>query len=199
MAFVRHRDWLYSLIFSVLKRGEPELSLGKQVVELSVPYPLDDSDRRVLEALLPQLPPLSYPMSDEVAAAFLEAYRDLPGRPAWEPVLMTAANIEQHRDEQMRVMEQHQRELREAFAAGSLAAVDRHHVCVKALMAGTYLLREDAIAYLKERGLTAGGASTKPGAIQACRYQLGQCFFCKRSTKKSINRRTFGATCFRLP
>ncbi|WP_198139503.1 AlpA family phage regulatory protein [Ralstonia sp. A12] len=136
--------------------AEPELPLGKQVVEFLSPYPLDDNDRRVLEALLPQLPPLSYPMSDEAAAAFLDAYRDLSGRPAWEPVLMDAVYIERRRDEQMRVMEQHQRELREEFAAGRFVAVDRRHLRVKALMAGTYILREDAIAYLKERGLTGG-------------------------------------------
>lgn len=139
--------------------AEPELPLGKQVVEFPSLYPLDDNDRRVLEALLPQLPPLRYPMSDEAAVAFLDAYRDLSGRPAWEPVLMSAVEIERRRDEQMKVREQHQRELREEFAAGRLVAVDRRHLRVKALMAGTYLLREDAIAYLKEHGLTVGEGS----------------------------------------
>lgn len=139
--------------------AEPELPLGKQLVEFPLLYPLDDNDRRVLEALLPQLPPLRYPMSDEATVAFLDAYRDLPGRPAWEPVLMSAVEIERRRDEQMKVREQHQRELREEYAAGRLVAVDRRHLRVKALMAGTYLLREDAIAYLKGHGLTVGEGS----------------------------------------
>ena len=141
---------------------EPELPLSKQVVEFSLPYALDAGDRRILEALLPELPPLNYPMSEEAAAEFLDAYRRLPARPAWEPVLMTAADIERRKDEQRGVMEQHQQQLREEFAVGRLIAMDHRHVRVKALMAGAYLLREDAMAYLKESGLTAGDGGGPP-------------------------------------
>ncbi|WP_208630908.1 AlpA family phage regulatory protein [Ralstonia insidiosa] len=150
----RTHDQLIGGKYNGAEAVEPVLPLGEQVVELSLPYLLDDSDRRALETALPQLPPLSYPMSVEAAAAFLEAYRNLPGRPAWEPVLMSALDIERRRDEQARVMERHQRELQEAFAAGRFVALDHRHVRMQALMAGSYLLREDAIAYLKERGLT---------------------------------------------
>lgn len=127
----------------------PELPLGKQVVEFSLPYLLDESDRRALEAVLPQLPPLSYPMSVRTAAAFLDAYYDLAERPTWEPILMMAADIERHKGEQARVMERHQRELREAFSAGQVIAVDHHHVRAKELISGTFIPREDAIAYLR--------------------------------------------------
>jgi predicted DNA-binding transcriptional regulator AlpA len=130
-----------------------ELPLGKQIVEFSLPYLLDESDRRALEAVLPLLPPLSYPMSTEAAEAFLDAYYRLPGHPAWEPDLMSAAYIERRRGEQMYAMERHQRELREAFAAGRLVAVDCHHGHVKELISGTFIPREDAIAYMQDRRL----------------------------------------------
>lgn len=144
-----------------------ELPLGKQVLEFSLPYLLDERDRRALEAVLPQLPPLSYPMSDEAAAAFLDAYYDLVERPAWEPVLMTAADIERRRAEQVHAMERHQRALREAFGAGQMIAVDRHHVHVKELISGTFIPREDAIAYLRNHRLARVASDAGTASVES--------------------------------
>lgn len=68
---------------SALDLMEP---VGAQVVELSLPYALTDDDRRELEKLLPQLPALRYPISEdeEVARAYAAKTRPptRPDRPA---------------------------------------------------------------------------------------------------------------------
>ena len=51
--------------------------------------PLTSEDRRVLRQLLPKLPELRVPLSEDVIGAFTSAYRALDDRPAWEPVLIT--------------------------------------------------------------------------------------------------------------
>ncbi|MGK3151748.1 hypothetical protein VQE80_15295, partial [Staphylococcus shinii] len=64
--------------------GELELPLSEpeypcyQVGELQGQFNLTDDDRRTLEKLLPKLPPLRSPVSDDEAAAFMDAYLRLP-------------------------------------------------------------------------------------------------------------------------
>ncbi|MBR8205737.1 hypothetical protein [Burkholderia vietnamiensis] len=72
-----------------------ELSLDvaprREVVELPSIVDLDNDDRCALEKLLPDLPALHSPVSPQDEEAFLAAYHDTPVRPAWVPVLVTAA------------------------------------------------------------------------------------------------------------
>ncbi|MFC3532126.1 hypothetical protein ACFOLG_07990 [Vogesella facilis] len=43
-----------------------------------VPYSLEKADRQALAKVLPKLPPLRHPMSEEKVALFMEAYVNLP-------------------------------------------------------------------------------------------------------------------------
>lgn len=70
-----------------------------QLGELTGQGPLSDDDLRTLEALLPQLPPLRYPISEDDAAAFMSAYLRLPNHPAWQPVLISAGGDRAAQDE----------------------------------------------------------------------------------------------------
>ncbi|NTZ82573.1 hypothetical protein FCJ61_06040 [Burkholderia metallica] len=124
-----------------------------QVVELSLPYALTDDDRRALEKLLPQLPALRYPMSDEDAAAFMDAYFRLKSRPAWEPTLVSARTIERRKFDQDAAMRHHQQALQEEFAKGRLVSVDSRYVPTVVLAAGCYIPREQVIAYLARIGI----------------------------------------------
>lgn len=128
-----------------------------QVREAWLPFALSDSDRCWLEGVLPQLPPLRYPISDEEAAAFLTAYRDLKERPEWEPMLMTTAEMERRRDGQAAVLARQREALQAEFKRGNIAAVDSMYVPVPVLTTGSYIPREQAVAYLDRCGLVPEG------------------------------------------
>lgn len=117
------------------------------------PYPLTKDERRELSRILPSLPPLQYPIADDDKAAFLNAWFSLSDRPAWEPILMSAADLERYKTEQREIQIRHQRALRDEFARGRLSAVDAAHTPVVALASGSLILRDSAVAYLRRCGL----------------------------------------------
>jgi predicted DNA-binding transcriptional regulator AlpA len=125
----------------------------REVVELPSVLDLDDEDLRVLEALLPHLPALRHPLSPLDEEAFLSAYRDTPGRPAWTPVLVTAADIKRRELEQDGVRDQHRRALQAEFAVGRLTAVNGRNAPVPVLTTGSFIPRMQALAYLDRCGL----------------------------------------------
>ncbi|AXW61539.1 hypothetical protein CJO94_05795 [Ralstonia solanacearum] len=145
--------------------------------EVSLPYELDESDRRALNAVLPKLPSLRYPMSEDEAMAFMDAYRKLPSRPTWEPILITAADVEQRKGAQAAAWDHHQGTLQKWFRDGRLVAVDSRHAPVAALMTGTFIPRNQAVAYLEWHGLahsdtTAGSAPDSPEQSSAVKSAL---------------------------
>ncbi|NKF96860.1 AlpA family phage regulatory protein [Ralstonia solanacearum] len=138
--------------------GTPlEVSAYQESQEFAFPYGLDEADRVALEGLLPKLPPLRYPMTDAEAATFMRAYSDLPERPAWEPILMTAADVAQ----QDRLQEQHfdnvLQALRDEFAAGRLIACTQTGLPVKAMTLRCFIPRQSAIDFLHRYGLAHDG------------------------------------------
>ena len=135
--------------------GQLELSMTDpgypcyQVGEFSGEYPLSDDERRALEALLPELPPLRYPISEDDAAAFMSAYLRLPNRLAWKPVLIPAMTIEDHKTY---VKRQHQQVLQSELARGRIVSVTHDYVQVATFGAGYFIPRNQAIAYLERVG-----------------------------------------------
>lgn len=139
------------------REGEPAPTLfGKEpaeVVEHFVEASLTDHDRRELAALLPRLPVLRYPVSDEAACSFLDAYCSLGARPKWAPVFITVADVEARRAEQRRTMISHQKALQADCNRGLVVAIDERHVHVPVLKVGCLISREDAIGYLERHRL----------------------------------------------
>ncbi|GEM_PF-6075956 len=146
------RDWHGA---DVQATSEPaaESDAQQQIVELSeAPYRLTEDDRRALSRLLSGLPSLRYPISDGDKTAFHDAWSSATGRPSWEPILMTAADMDRYKFEQKEIQVRHQRALRDEFARGRFTAVDAGHAPVVALALGSFIPRESAIAYLKRCG-----------------------------------------------
>ena len=121
----------------------------KEVIEHFLELYLTDDDRREVAALLPHLPALSYPISDEASRTFLDAYCSLAERPVWEPVLISAADVEAMRAQQRRTALDHQKALQGDVNRGLVTAVDGRHVPVPVLKIGCLISREDAIGYLQ--------------------------------------------------
>ncbi len=142
-----------------------ESDAQQQNVELSeAPYRLTEDDRRALSRLLSGLPPLRYPISDDDKTAFLDAWSSATGRPSWEPILMTAADMDRYKIEQTEIQVRHQRALRDEFARGRFTAVDAGHAPVVALALGSFIPAEYAIAYLKRCGLVPDDGDVGPDA-----------------------------------
>jgi len=142
-----------------LKPGQP-----RQMVELAMPYRLDENDRWALQEILPNLPPLQYPISDADQAAFLDAWFRLKARPAWEPVLVTTAYVERRKAAQPTAWAEHQQALQEEFKSGRIEALNGHHVPVPVLIGGSFISRQQAIAYLERRGFSCVSADLAAGA-----------------------------------
>lgn len=140
--------------------GDDELPLNvaprREVVELPSIVDLDDDDRVVLEKLLPDLPTLCSPISPQDEEAFLSAYRDTSGRPAWVPVLVTAADIKRHERQQDDARDHHRRALQTEFAEGRVTAVNSRNAPVPVLTTGSFIPRAQALAYLDRCGLAYG-------------------------------------------
>ncbi len=119
----------------------------------NVPFPLDEADRRALAKVLPRLPPLKYPMSEEDAGSFMDAYAKRPDRPMWMPVLVTKETVLGQKIRHDQVMDRHIASIREEHRAKRLVPVDANYAPLEAVQAGAYLTRKDAIAYLDRHGL----------------------------------------------
>ncbi|MEV9634019.1 AlpA family phage regulatory protein [Burkholderia pseudomallei] len=128
----------------------------REVVELPWIVDLDDDDRRTLEALLPDLPALRSPVSSEDEEAFLSAYHRTLGRPAWEPVLVTAADIKRRELAQDGIRDHHRRVLQTEFAEGRVSAVNGRNAPIPVLTTGSFIPRTQALAYLDRCGLAYG-------------------------------------------
>ncbi|WP_124083969.1 hypothetical protein [Burkholderia gladioli] len=120
---------------------------------VSFPIALTDDDRCWLEGSLPKLPLLRHPISDKQAERFLNAYRGLPTRRAWEPSLIATADVVGRKVEQDNLFVLHRNALERMFEKEELVAFDRQHRHVPALTVRSLISRSTAIAYLERNGL----------------------------------------------
>lgn len=127
--------------------------IGGQAFEAqAVEQMLTDSDRQFLLRVLPDLPGLKTPFPDEVASAFLDSFRALPDRPAWQPVLLTEARWLQEDSriiaERWTKANQHLQALQHWLDTGRIRAFRSRHVPANELLVGTLIPRRDVLAYL---------------------------------------------------
>lgn len=153
----------------VAKKPVPVDVAGVGPIEF-VERELTDDDRAYLARVLPRLPALQIPYSDDVVEAFLREFRALPDRPSWDPVLLTQSRYLQ---EQARIIElrwalssQHLQVLQQWLDSGRIRAFRGSHVPVNELLVGTLIPRRDVLAYLDYceipyTGQKAGAASVE--------------------------------------
>lgn len=127
--------------------------IGGQAFEAqAVEQMLTDSDRQYLLCVLPDLPELKIPFPDEIASAFLEAFRALPDRPAWQPVLLSEARWLQEDSriiaERWAKASQHLQVLQHWLDTGRIRAFRSRHVPATELLVGTLIPRQDVLTYL---------------------------------------------------
>lgn len=132
----------------------PPIDAGLADVEL--PIALTEDDRRWLEGVLPDLPSLRYPISDEVRIAFLTAYRNLKERRTWEPCLITDVVVAQRKREQDRSFIAHRNALERMFEAGKLSLFNRQHAPASGFSVRGLIARSAATAYLEQHGFEFG-------------------------------------------
>lgn len=113
---------------------------------------LTDDDRVYLLHVLPGLPALQIPYPGEVVEAFLQAFRALPDRPLWEPVLLDESRYLRERDriitERWTVASEHLRVLQNWLDTGRIRALRGRHVPATEMLVGTLIPRRDVLAYL---------------------------------------------------
>ncbi|KVK77160.1 hypothetical protein WS91_01820 [Burkholderia sp. MSMB1498] len=175
-----------------------------QVTELSLQYRLTDDDRSLLESVLPRLPSLRHPISGAEAGAFMEAWSNLPDRPQWQPVLITASTIESREKQQDAVAVTHQQQLQSELDRGRIAAVDADHAPVARLTSGCFISRTQAIEYLDRIGVShcdecaSGGspdgapkqAETQAPEVDSKQSLVGKPKLTKKERQEMIKRST---------
>jgi predicted DNA-binding transcriptional regulator AlpA len=118
---------------------------------------LTDDDRAYLLRVLPGLPELRIPYSDDVAEAFLHAYRAWPDRLIWEPVLLTESRYLQEYDKliglRWQTSGEHLQVLQHWLDTDRIKAFRREHVPATELLIGTLIPRQDVQKYLDYCGI----------------------------------------------
>ncbi|WP_122828935.1 hypothetical protein [Burkholderia pseudomallei] len=114
---------------------------------------MTDDDWRLLEKILPDLPPLRYPMSEEERAVFMAAYCAHPSRPAWMPDLVTDVIISRRKAEQAKFIADQHRTMQHEIWTGRLALVNAYHTPVATPMVGAFIPRAQAVAYMERFGI----------------------------------------------
>jgi len=131
---------------------------------------LTNDDRAYLARVLPRLPVLQIPYSDDVVETFLREFRALPDRPSWDPVLLTESRYLQ---EQARIIEerwalssQHLQVLQQWLDSGRIRAFRGSHVPVNELLVGTLIPRRDVLAYLDYCELPYSGKKAGTASVE---------------------------------
>lgn len=113
------------------KGGQP-LDRPELLTDLWLPVKLTEQDKVLLAAILDELPPLKYPMSELEQQRFLAAFREkidslqLVGQRRWEPILATEAYVDKQRRDRIQFFaENGMVALGEEFARGQLDIVNR--------------------------------------------------------------------------
>ncbi|MDR1461976.1 MAG: hypothetical protein LBI68_02405 [Azoarcus sp.] len=120
-------------------------------ITVSMPILLKDSDKAKIEALLPHLPRLEYPIEPSVAKSFLEAYRKHQNRLiGYEPKLITSEWIERRKSEQSKIIDEHRKSILTMWELGEIELLDENYVPMRKQCMDMYIARQDAIDYLKK-------------------------------------------------
>ncbi len=153
----------------VAKKPDPVDVAGVGPIEF-VERDLTDDDHAYLLRVLPHLPALQIPYSDDVVEAFLREFRALPDRPSWEPVLLTESRyLREHAriiEQRWTLASQHLQALQHWLDTGRIRAFRGRHVPTNELLIGTLVPRRDVLAYLDHCGIAYVGKKTAAASVE---------------------------------
>jgi hypothetical protein len=149
-------------IASVLGKTELAPSL-----DIAFPFKLTEKDRETLANLLPTLPELHGDMSESEIAEFLDSYRQLVGRPPWEPSVVTDLSRRHRKEEQAHLREEHRVALRLAVTSGEVRVVQENYLPAKNISIGAFIPNADARKYLTHCGISINFTSPPPENLGA--------------------------------
>lgn len=137
------------------ERGATERQIWKLTSDLQFPHKLTDKDRESLERILPDLPPLHYPLSDRSMEVFMQAFREKARDWLWEPILVTDAYVGWQHQRQEQTVKYHLATLADECSSGAIVILDRGRTRLSrfAPVSDAYLSRKAAIDYLYRHGL----------------------------------------------
>lgn len=153
------------------ERGATERRIWKLTSDLQFPHKLTGRDRESLERILPELPPLRYPLSDRSREVFTQAFREKARDWLWEPILVTDAYVDWQQQRQEQTVKYHLATLADECSSGAIIILDWGHTRLSRLapVSDAYLSRKAAIGYLYRHGLgyrKAKASARKPLAGQ---------------------------------
>ncbi|MBB5501041.1 AlpA family phage regulatory protein [Paraburkholderia sp. MM5384-R2] len=153
----------------VAKKPDPVDVAGVGPIEF-VERELTDDDHAYLLRVLPHLPALQIPYSDDVVEAFLRKFRALPDRPSWEPVLLTESRyLREHAriiEQRWELAGQHLQALQDWLDIGRIRAFRSRHVPTNELLVGTLVPRRDVLAYLDHCEIAYIGKKTAAASVE---------------------------------
>ncbi len=125
-------------------------------------FDLTEHDRSTLALVLPSLPRLYGTMSTDEIDAFLQAFRSLPDRPDWEPVIQAGEESYSKKDQRLSALLDQQRSIKKAVELGQLRAITRNRTPTRSPQINDLFLREDAKQYLTDCGFDVTPKEVRP-------------------------------------
>lgn len=137
------------------------VSSEKRTAKLKLPYTFSAlrpeslaKEREVLEALLLDLPPLKYPLSDRMISDFMAAFNEHKDRPDWKPLFLTARGLERRRQEYDTLINECFQEIVAAAQDGQIVIIDPRQHCVSSQSIGRnfddlFIRRDNALIFLE--------------------------------------------------
>lgn len=114
---------------------------------------LSTDKRELLVEILPYLPSLKYPISEVEASKFIDAFLMMEKRPNWIPRLLRVADIERDEYDRRQQFRSEKKDIEMEIKDKDFYAVNQNYQFVQKISGNTYISREQAVAYVKKKGL----------------------------------------------
>ena len=117
------------------------------------PFPLNDATRNFIESNLDRLPPLEFPIHQDVAKQFIDEFILLPGAPTNLPLLLDFTILKDDQDKRDKTKDSEKKYLCELLQKNEITLIDSSRKKCSNLGYGVHISRNEAVKHLEIRGL----------------------------------------------
>ena len=117
------------------------------------PFAVSAEIRETLEIILPTLPSLEYPISDEIARDFINSFLALRNCPQWVPLLLQKVNLDLDEWKRQGNFVVEADNLENSIRKGIVTAFDDDHQPATRLWGEVFIDQVQAISYIRSKGL----------------------------------------------